>query len=93
MRTLLKILVISISLLGGGETLAWQERDLIRVEHVPQPEFSTQRQSCMSLAQAVEYVRRKHNGRIVSAETRGSVHVIKVLTPDGKVRTERVPAC
>lgn len=48
-----------------------------------------------SLSEAVEMVRRKYRGRIVSAETRVSgnreVHIIKVLTADGKVITERVP--
>jgi hypothetical protein len=48
-----------------------------------------------SLGEAVERVRRQYNGRIVSAETRVSgnreVHVIKVLTEDGKVITERIP--
>jgi translation initiation factor IF-1 len=48
-----------------------------------------------SLGEAVGRVRRQYNGRIVSAETRVSgnreVHVIKVLTEDGKVITERIP--
>ena len=48
-----------------------------------------------SLQEAVERVRRQYNGRIVSAETRvrGSreVHVIKVLTDDGKVKTVQIP--
>lgn len=47
-----------------------------------------------TLAEAVEQVRRQYNGRIVSAETqtRGNreVHVIKVLTDDGKVKTVRI---
>ncbi|NIL95545.1 MAG: hypothetical protein GTO71_14225 [Woeseiaceae bacterium] len=47
-----------------------------------------------SLAQAIEQVRRKTKGRIVSAETRVSggreVHYIKVLTKDGKVKTHKV---
>ena len=49
----------------------------------------------MTLSQAVEQVRRKYNGRIVSAETKVSggreTHIIKVLTDDGKVKTVRVP--
>lgn len=49
----------------------------------------------MSLAEAIESVRRRTNGRIVSAETKVSggreVHHIKVLTKDGKVRTHKVP--
>lgn len=47
-----------------------------------------------SLSEAVEQVRRQYQGRIVSAETqlRGNreVHVIKVLTEDGKVKTVRI---
>ena len=53
--------------------------------------------NCPSLSEAVERVRRQHNGRIVSAETRVSgnreVHYVKVLTEDGKVKTERIPGC
>ena len=47
-----------------------------------------------SLSQAVEQVRRKTNGRILSAETKvkgkREVHHIKVLTEDGKVKTHKV---
>lgn len=53
--------------------------------------------NCISLEQAVRRVRKQYGGRIISAETRGSgdrrVHVIKVLTDDGTVRTVRIPAC
>jgi hypothetical protein len=52
-------------------------------------------QDGMTLEQAVAQVRRQYNGRIVSAETQVSggreIHVIKVLTSDGKVKTVRVP--
>ncbi|MGI9235225.1 MAG: PepSY domain-containing protein, partial [Woeseiaceae bacterium] len=48
----------------------------------------------MTLAQAIESVRRRTNGRVVSAETRvkggREVHYIKVLTKDGKVKTHTV---
>ncbi len=57
--------------------------------------FLVAQQDGMSLNEAVEMVRRRCNCRIVSAETRRNgnreVHIIKVLTEDGKVRTERVP--
>lgn len=47
----------------------------------------------MSLAQAIESVRRRTNGKIVGAETRVSggreVHYIKVLK-DGRVKTHKV---
>jgi len=49
----------------------------------------------LSLSEAVEQVRRQYKGRIVSAETkrRGNreVHIIKVLTDDGKVKTVTIP--
>ena len=53
---------------------------------------------CMSLSQAVESVRRRGDvQQVVSAETqvRGGreVHVIKVLTQDGRVMTHRIPGC
>ena len=49
----------------------------------------------MSLSEAVEQVRRDTGGKILSARTevKGNreVHVIKVLTDDGRVRTIRIP--
>ena len=48
----------------------------------------------VTLAQAVQQVRRQYKGQIVSATTSVSgnreTHVIKVLTQDGKVKTVRV---
>jgi len=46
---------------------------------------------CMSLNEAVE--RAKRQGRVISAETRGSQHVVKVLTSDNRVKTLTFPAC
>jgi uncharacterized membrane protein YkoI len=47
-----------------------------------------------TLSEAIESVRRKTDGRIVSAETKVSngreMHHIKVLTKDGKVKTYKV---
>ncbi len=53
---------------------------------------------CMNLSQAVDSVRRRGDvEQVVSAETqvRGGreVHVIKVLTRDGRVTTHRIPGC
>jgi uncharacterized membrane protein YkoI len=51
---------------------------------------------CMSLSQAIESVRRRTGGKVLSAETRvqgdREVHHIKVLK-DGKVRTHKVNGC
>lgn len=54
--------------------------------------------NCTSLSEAVERVRRRSDvERVISAETRVSqgreVHYIRVMTRDGKVRTERVSGC
>ena len=61
----------------------------------PRPEFRIVQNGGKSLSEAVEQVRRKTNGRIISAETRVNksgreVHHIKVLTKDGKVKTHKV---
>ena len=49
-----------------------------------------------SLQQAVQQVKRQHEGRIISARTverRGRrVHVIRILKPNGVVKTVTVPA-
>lgn len=48
----------------------------------------------MTLAEAVESVRRQTDGRIISAETKSKngneVHHIKVLSKDGKVKTYKI---
>ena len=63
--------------------------------HRAEPRLLVAQNNAPSLSEAVEQVRRRYNGRIVSAETRMSgnreMHVIKVLTDDGKVITERIP--
>lgn len=50
----------------------------------------------VSLSEAVASVKRQYGGRILEAETReqngNRVHVIKVLTDKGRVRTVRIPA-
>ena len=49
----------------------------------------------MTLEQAIEQVKRQYGGRIVSANTvvQGGreVHVVRVLTREGSVKTVRVP--
>ncbi|HEX2140163.1 MAG TPA: hypothetical protein VHG33_10665 [Woeseiaceae bacterium] len=56
--------------------------------------FMVAQQDGLSLNEAVERVRQQYRGRIVSAETRlngnREVHIIKVLTEDGKVKTVRI---
>ena len=55
---------------------------------------SSRARRATSLSQAIESVRRKTGGKVLSAETRvqggREVHHIKVLTKDGKVKTHKV---
>ena len=56
--------------------------------------YRVEQQGGMTLAQAIESVRSRTKGRVVSAQTRieggREVHYIKVLTKDGKVKTHKV---
>jgi uncharacterized membrane protein YkoI len=53
-----------------------------------------ERQSRVSLDQAVAIVRARYEGKVIRAETQGSddhpVHQIRILSPDGRVYTVRV---
>lgn len=99
MPNLLKTLLISLLLTTTGSVVAAQLRpgDVLSQGAVAAPavaEAEPLQGGGVSLSQAVEQVKRQYNGRIVSAvtEVRGNreVHVIKVLTTDGKVKTVRV---
>jgi len=62
------------------------------------PDIRIAQSGCMSLADAIESVRRRGNvEQVISAETRVSggreTHYIKVLTKDGKVQTHKVTGC
>ena len=63
------------------------------IEETTRPEFRISQNGGKSLADCVEQVRRKTNGRIISAETRNKgdreVHHVKFLTKDGKVKTQK----
>jgi len=72
------------------------ERNL-KAQHVQyqgEPLLMVAQSNGMSLSEAIESVRARTGGRVVSAETRVSngreVHYIKVLTQDGKVKTHKV---
>lgn len=85
MRLLSILLLLAIPFTATGQ-----------IEAYAPPAHSVMQQcSGLTLGESVEQVRRQYNGRIVSAETHCNgnceVHVIKVLTTDGKVKTVRVP--
>lgn len=91
MQTLLKIGVLMLAATLGEPLLA------AGTPPTGAAALQVAQKNCLSLGEAVARVRRQYNGRIVSAETRRSgnreVHHIKVLTEDGKVKTERIPGC
>jgi hypothetical protein len=102
MRAFLKTLLISVLLVFAGTAAAVDMHGVPTVfsgDLLPadRPDLVANQGGCKSLSQAVEQVRRQYNGRIVSADTEVSgkqeVHVIKVLTGDGRVKTVRVPGC
>ena len=94
MRTLLTILLIAIALIASAQGIAAQVEAAVTQESTL-PALEIMQSNGVTLSQAVEQVRSQYNGRIVSAETqvngKREVHVIKVLTQDGKVKTVRVP--
>jgi hypothetical protein len=98
MRMLTKLLLPALLLSLGAAAAAGESFAAGGKRHgVPLGQLLVAQNNCPSLNEAVERVRRQYNGRIVSAETRVSgnreVHHIKVLTEDGKVKTERIPGC
>ena len=99
MRNMLKTLLISSVLALAGPVFALQLSagetiDYGAAAEVDTADSATMQGGGVSLSQAVEQVRRQYKGRIVSAVTevngKREVHVIKVLTDDGKVKTVRV---
>ena len=77
---------------GGGAVISAPETD---DRWAVQQDLQVAQRGGVSLNQAVAQVRRKYpGGRIISAETKRNgnreVHHIKVLTQDGKVKTETV---
>ena len=94
------LLLLAASLLPAANAQAFDIEDALRelqpqIEQRVRRDHRTTQNGGMTLDQAIESVRRKTNGRIVSATTKVNkngreVHHIKVLTKDGKVRTHKV---
>ena len=96
MRSLLTLVLLLGLALISPAVMAFDLEEALKEQH-PQYQAGPQYQVAqdgMSLAQATESVRRRTNGRVVSAETRVQggceVHYIKGLTKDGKVKTHKV---
>ena len=96
MRMALTLLVLAAAAMFPLRANAFDLEESLKAQHVQyagQPILVVQ-QDGMSLSQAIESVRRRTGGRVVSAETKvqggREVHHIKVLTKDGKVKTHKV---
>lgn len=97
MRFALTIMVLAGLVFLPARSDAFDIEQTLKAQHVQyqgEQTFRVAQQGGMTLAQAIESVRRRTNGRVVSAETRvqggREVHYIKVLTKDGKVKTHTV---
>ncbi len=61
-----------------------------------QPIQADAQQRPMTVNEVIEYVERRHQGKVVDVQTRqtdrGTVYLVRVLSRDGRVRTVTVPA-
>ena len=88
MRILLTALVLAATALLPSPAIA------VDLFETRTPILQVAQNDGMSLSQAIESVRQRTGGKVLSAETRvqggREVHHIKVLTKDGKVKTHKV---
>jgi uncharacterized membrane protein YkoI len=96
MRFALTILVLAGLVFVPARSDAFDIEQTLKAQHVQyqgEQTFRVVQQGGMTLAQAIESVRRRTGGRVVDAKTKISggceVHYIKVLK-DGRVSTHRV---
>ena len=99
MQTMLRTLLMTSLLALAGPVLAIQpgvgDAAEYGAAYMSEPSMAGVMQGGgVTLEQAVAQVRRKYNGRILSAVTKVNgnreVHEIKVLLDDGTVKTERI---
>lgn len=97
MRFFLTLLILPALAFLPGQAGAFDLENALKEQHVQYQgavELRVAQSGGMSLSQAIESVRRRTGGKVVSAETRvqggREVHYVKVLTKDGKVKTHKV---
>ena len=97
MRLILTLVILVAAAMQPRTASAFDLEEELKSHHVQYQaleQFQTTQSDGMSLSQAIESVRSRTGGKIVSAETRvqggREVHHIKVLTKDGKVKTHKV---
>jgi uncharacterized membrane protein YkoI len=97
MRLILTLLFFVAAAFLPASAGAFDIEETLREQHVQyqgRDGYRVAQSNGMSLSQAIESVRSRTGGKVVSAETRvqggREVHHIKVLTKDGKVKTYKV---
>lgn len=97
MRLILTLLFFVAMAFMPVTASAFDIEETLREQHVQYQggdDYRVAQSDGMSLSQAIESVRSRTGGKVVSAETRvqggREVHHIKVLTKDGKVKTYKV---
>jgi uncharacterized membrane protein YkoI len=97
MRLSLTLILLGAAVLLPLRADAFDLEENLKAQHVQyqgEPLLQVSQSDGMSLSEAIESVRSRTGGRVVSAETKVSngreVHYIKVLTEDGKVKTHKV---
>ena len=99
MRIALTLLVLAAAVAWPPQASAFDLEAELRAQHLQYDgeALLLATQGCTTLSQAIESVRRRTGGQVLSAETKvqggREVHHIKVLTKDGKVRTHKVNGC
>lgn len=96
MRLTLTFLLIAAAMLATGEARAFELEAALKAQHAQYQEpveHHTVQSGGMSLSQAIQSVKSRTGGKVISAETKvqggREVHHIKVLK-DGKVKTYKV---
>ena len=97
MRLSLTLILLGAAVLLPLRADAFDLEENLKAQHVQyqgEPLLQVSQSDGMSLSEAIESVRSRTGGRVVSAETKVSngreVYYIKVLTKDGKVKTHKV---
>ena len=97
MRISVTLLLLAAAVFSPSRADAFDLERNLKEQHVQyqvEPLLQVAQSNGVSLSEAIEQVRRRTGGRVVSAETKvqggREVHHIKVLTDDGKVKTYKV---
>ncbi len=96
MRTTLTLLVLAAALFATADARSFELEEALKAQHAQYQEpgeYHTAQSGGMSLSEAIQSVKSRTGGKVISAETKveggREVHHIKVLK-DGKVKTYKI---